>query len=50
MPGLRKLVSGLSLQRPGFSHKGAHVGFVVDVVTLGQSSSLSTSVFLSGTF
>jgi hypothetical protein len=50
MPWLRHLVFGLSLQRPGFSPKGSHVGFVVDVVTLGQSSSLCASVFLSGSF
>jgi hypothetical protein len=39
MPWLRQLVSGLSLQRHGFNSKAAHVGFVVDIVTLGQGSS-----------
>jgi len=39
MPWLRQLVSGLSLQRHGFSPKAAHVGFVVDIVILGQGSS-----------
>jgi hypothetical protein len=35
MPWLRQLVSGLSLQRHGFSPNAAHVGFVVDIVILG---------------
>jgi len=39
MPWLRQLVSGLSLQRHGFSPKAAHVEFVVDIITLGQGSS-----------
>ena len=36
---LRQLVSGLLLHRHGFNPKAAHVGFVVDIATLGQGSS-----------
>jgi hypothetical protein len=36
MPWLRRLVAGLSSQRPGFDSGRVHVGFVVDKVSLGQ--------------
>jgi hypothetical protein len=35
---LRRLVADLLLQRPGFSSRSVHVGFVVDRVALGQVS------------
>jgi hypothetical protein len=37
MPWLRWLFAGLSLQRPGFTPRSVHVGFVVDEVELGQA-------------
>jgi hypothetical protein len=37
MPYLRHLVHGLSLQRPGFSVRAVHVGFMVGRVALGQT-------------
>jgi hypothetical protein len=36
VPWLRRLVAGLSPQRPGFEPWSVHVGFVVDKVALGQ--------------
>jgi hypothetical protein len=36
VPWLRRLVAGLSSQRPGFDPKSVHVRFVVDKVALGQ--------------
>jgi len=38
VPWLRRLVSGLSLRRPGFNPREIRFGFVVDKVTLGQVS------------
>jgi hypothetical protein len=35
-PRLRKLVAGLSPQRPGFSSRPFHMGFLVDKVAMGQ--------------
>jgi hypothetical protein len=37
VPWLRRLVTGLSLRRPGFDPGSVHVGFVVDKVALGQA-------------
>jgi hypothetical protein len=39
VPLLRRLVAGLSPQRPGFTPGSVYVGFVVDKVALGQVSS-----------
>jgi hypothetical protein len=36
VPWLRRLVAGLSPQRPGFDPGSVHVGFVVEKVALGQ--------------
>jgi hypothetical protein len=38
VPWLRRLVTGLPPQRPGFDPGSVHVGFVVDEVALGQVS------------
>jgi hypothetical protein len=35
-PQLRSLLAGVPLQRPGFDPRSNHVGFVVDIVALGQ--------------
>jgi hypothetical protein len=37
MPWIRQLITGLLLQWPWFSHSTVHVGFVVDVLTLGRN-------------
>jgi hypothetical protein len=36
MPWLRRLVAGLPPRRPGFDPGSVHVGFLVDIVPLGQ--------------
>jgi hypothetical protein len=36
VPWLKRLVTGLSPQRPGFAPGSIHVGFVVDKVALGR--------------
>jgi hypothetical protein len=36
VPWLRRLVTGLSLRRPGFDPGPVHVGFVVDKMAVGQ--------------
>jgi hypothetical protein len=36
VPWLRRLVAGLSPRSPGFDPSSAQVGFVVDIVALGQ--------------
>jgi hypothetical protein len=36
-PWLRRLVAGLSPQKPGFAPVSNHVGFMVDKVALGQT-------------
>jgi hypothetical protein len=36
VPWLRRLVAGLSPRRLGFDPGSVHVGFVVDIVALGQ--------------
>jgi hypothetical protein len=36
MPWLKRLVAGLSPQRPWFTPGSIHVGFVVDKLALGQ--------------
>jgi hypothetical protein len=36
VPKLRRLVAGLSLQRPVFARRPVHVGFVVDKVAMRQ--------------
>jgi hypothetical protein len=46
VPSLRRLVAGLSPQRPGFDPGSVHVRFVVDKLALGQVFSPSTLVFL----
>jgi hypothetical protein len=38
VPWLKRLVAGLSPQRPGFAPGSIHVGFVVEKVALGSSS------------
>jgi hypothetical protein len=45
VPWPRRLVPDLSQRRPGLVPGSAHVGFVVDKVTLRQIISLSSSVF-----
>jgi hypothetical protein len=45
VPWLRRLVSGLSLRRPGFNPGSVHVGFLVDKAALGQVFPPSTSGF-----
>jgi hypothetical protein len=36
MPLLRRLVTSFALRQPGFNPRSGHVGFVVDIVALGQ--------------
>jgi hypothetical protein len=42
---LKQLVASLSLQRPRFTPESIHMGFMVDIVVLGQVSLLSSLIF-----